>query len=131
MSGQKHKTFGSLGCDIQVRNLVELSASAGVAPVAPVARTVVSCQPSLTLASPLHAFVLSPALALIVSESRRWTPLSLERHTLQEITAVAIWRRRRVPPCRNADTPYCFVALLKGITRSFFVKKMLMLSVHG
>ncbi|EEZ99991.1 hypothetical protein TcasGA2_TC002794 [Tribolium castaneum] len=89
----KHKTSGSLG----VRNLVELF-QAVTAGVAPVARTVVSCQPSLTLARPLHAFVLSPALALIVSESRRWTAFALKRHKLEK---VAIWRRRQRPLCRN------------------------------
>lgn len=45
-----------------------------------VAWTAVSCQPSLTLARPLHAFVLSPVLPLIVSKSRRQSPHPVERH---------------------------------------------------
>lgn len=45
----------------------------------PGAWTTVSCQPSLTRARPLHAFVLSPMLVLIVLESRRADPFFARR----------------------------------------------------
>lgn len=75
---------------------------------------VVSCQPSLTPARPLHAFVLSPSLALIASESCYSYRVSRERPTQSSLLVRCRQSSRTVPLHINLNGSCNFVTFLKG-----------------